>query len=135
VDILKAVQMNMTETKIQQYKYENDMWKRLLAFIQAENVILKTRLAQIASEEIDSDMLEEAEYFQNNFVDEDESINQLRNHVSEQGNLLNREVFEDGAILKEVMRKQRKIRKEVEQAEQRFNKLKFEFNIFLSENL
>jgi hypothetical protein len=127
--------MNMTETKIQQYKYENEMWRRLLAFIQAENVILKTRLAQIASEEIDSDMLEEAEYFQNNFVDEDASMNQLRNHVSEQGNLLNREVFEDGAILKEVMRKQRKIRKEVEQAEQRFNKLKFEFNNFLSEHL
>jgi hypothetical protein len=133
--VMKVVQMNMTETKIQQYKYENDMWKRLLAFIQAENVILKTRLAQIASEEMDSDMLEEAEYFQNNFVGEDESINQLRNHVSEQGNLLSREVFEDGAILKEAMRQQRKIRKEVEQAEQRFNKLKFEFNNFFSESL
>jgi hypothetical protein len=132
---MKAVQMNMTETKIQQYKYENDMWKRLLAFIQTENVILKTRLAQIASEEIDSDMLEEAEYFQNNFVAEDENVNLLRSSVAEQDNLLNREVFEDRAILKDVIRQQRKIRKQAEQAEQRFNKLKFEFNNFLSENL
>lgn len=135
VQVMKVVHMNMSETKIQQYIYENNMWKRLLAFIQAENVLLKTRLAQIASEDIDSDMLEEAEYFQNNFVAEDENINLLRSNAADQASLLSREVFEDGAVLKEVVRQQRKMRKEVEQTEQRFNKLKFEFNTFFSENL
>lgn len=135
MQVMKVVHMNMSETKIQQYIYENDMWKRLLAFIQAENVLLKTRLAKIASEDIDSDMLEEAEYFQNNFVAEDENISLLRTYVADQASLLSREVFENGAILKEVVRQQRKMRKEVEQAEQRFNKLKFEFNTFFSENL
>jgi hypothetical protein len=132
---MKARQINMTETRILQYKYENDTWKRLLEFIQSENVFLKNRLAQVASEEIDSDMLEEAEYFQNNFVEEDSNIAALRNYVAEQDSLLRREVFEDGAILRDVVRRQKKLRKQAEQAEQRFNKLKFEFNNFLSENL
>jgi hypothetical protein len=132
---MKTAQVNMTEPKIQQFVYENETWKRLLEFLQAENVFLKNRLAQIASEDIDSEMLEEAEYFQNHFVEEDEKITLLRSEVAAQGSLLSREVFENGLIIKEVMRQQKKMRKSMEAAEQRFNRLKFEFNDFLSDNL
>ncbi len=132
---MKLLQPNMTEPKIIQFQYENDTWKRLLEFIQSENVFLKNRLAAIASNDIDSDMLEEAEYFQNKFVEEDEQIVLLRSKVAAHDKLLHRELFEDGSIVKEVLRQQKKIRKQVEEAEQRFNKLKFEFNNFLSENL
>jgi hypothetical protein len=125
----------MHSDMIQQFKHETETWKRLLEFIQAENVFLKTRLAQITKADVGNQLLEQSEYFQNQFISEDELIGMLRHEVSEQGDLLTRELFEDGSIMKEVIRHQKKLRKEIEIAEQKFNKLKFEFNNYLSENL
>jgi hypothetical protein len=124
---------HINESLIQQFRYETDTWKRLLEFIQAENVFLKTRLAQIIKEGIDQEMLEEFEYFQNYFIAEDHAINRLRQNVAKQENILNREIFEDGTVIRETLMQRKELRKEVEQSEGRFNKLKFEFNAFLSE--
>lgn len=125
----------MNHSKIQQFIHENETWKRLLEFIQAETVFLKTRLAQITKEDVNNQLLEQSEYFQNEFITEDDLIGMLRQEVAELDNWLTREVFEDGVIIKEVIKRQKKIRKEMEIAEQKFNKLKFEFNNYLSENL
>jgi hypothetical protein len=129
------MKQNMNELRMQQFQYEAETWKRLLEFLQAENVFLKTRLAQITKNDIQNNLLEDAEYFQNYFIEEDDTLALLRRHVAAQDTLLKRELFEDGLIIKEVIKQQKKLRKEIEQSEQRFNKLKFEFNNFLSENL
>lgn len=120
---------------IHQFQHETESWKRLLEFLQVENVFQKTRLAQITREDVDNELLEQSEYFQNQFIREDEMISVMRHDVSEQDGWLTREVFEDGMIIKEVTRRQKKLRREIEIAEQKFNKLKFEFNNYLSENL
>lgn len=127
--------LHMNDGKIHQFQHETESWKRLLEFLQVENVFLKTRLAQITREDVDNELLEQSEYFQNQFIREDEMISVMRHDVSEQDSWLTREVFEDGAIIKEVTRRQKKLRREIEIAEQKFNKLKFEFNNYLSENL
>lgn len=125
----------MNNSKIQQFIHENETWKRLLEFVQAETVFLKTRLAQITKDDVNNQLLEQSEYFQNEFITEDELIGMLRQEVAELDNWLTREIFEDGIVLKEVTKRQKKIRKEIEIVEQKFNKLKFEFNNYLSENL
>jgi hypothetical protein len=133
--IMNTVNPVYMTNKIQQFKHENETWKRLLEFIQVENVFLKTRLAKIMKEDTGNQLLEQAEYFQNQFISEDEVIALLRKEVADQEDLLTREVFEDGAIIKSVIRGQKKLQKEIEIVEQKFNKLKFEFNNYLSENL
>jgi hypothetical protein len=127
--------LHMNYGMIHQFQHETETWKRLLEFLQAENVFLKTRLGQITKEDLDNQLLEQSEYFQNQFIREDEMIGLMRHEVSEQDSWLAREVFEDGAIVKEVTRRQKRLRREIEIAEQKFNKLKFEFNNYLSEHL
>lgn len=123
------------EVKFKQFEHENETWKRLLEFLQIENVHLKTRLANITRESITKDLLEQIEYYQNQFVKEDETIALLRHDVAGQQHWLTREFYEDGSIWRELLRKQEKLRREIEIAEQRFNKLKFEFNNYLAANL
>jgi hypothetical protein len=111
-----------------QFMHEVDTWKRLLEFIQGENVFLKTRLAEVTREITDAAWLEQAELFQTRFLAEDDAIALLRRDVAELEAWLKREIFEDGSIIKEVRKKHRKLRQEIEMNEQRFNRLKFEFN-------
>jgi hypothetical protein len=118
---------------LQQLQHENDTWKQLLEFFQEENVYLKNKLSNILRLEIDNSFLERAEYFQNEFLSEDQKIAILRSDVNEQNKLLVRELFEDGAVIKEVIYQQTKLRKDIEIAEKTFNKLKMEFESYLSE--
>jgi hypothetical protein len=120
-------------SNLPQLQHENDTWKQLLEFFQEENVYLKNTLSNILRSEIDNNFLERAEYFQNQFLSEDQKIAILRSDVNEQNKLLLRELFEDGAIIKEVIHKHTKLRKDIEIAEKTFNKLKTEFENYLSE--
>jgi hypothetical protein len=121
----------LTEQQRQQMEYENETWRRLLEFLQAENVFLKTRLARIANASIAPELLEQIEYFQNQFIGEDNSLALLRYDVarlrqdSDHHNT-------DGAAL---LHHRKKLRKDIELAEQTFSKLKFEFNNYFAEYL
>lgn len=123
----------MNEYSIKQYWFEFETWRRLLENIQAENVYLKNRLAQIIKEESTNDLLDDIENYHNILLTEDNNIALLRNDVASQENWLRREVFEENATIKEIMKSHKKLRKEIELFEQKFNKLKFEFNTFFSE--
>lgn len=118
---------------LSQYRHESDTWKRYLQFIQQENNYLKNRLSQVLQQDTDADFLDRAEYFQNKFLLEDETVHLLRQDVHEMETLLEQEVHQDGHIIKELQKKFKKLNRDIETAERQFNKLKTDFNEFLSE--
>lgn len=126
---------NKHAVAVLQFMHEADTWKRILEYIQVENVFLKTRLAEVTREIADGAWLNQAEYFQNHFVAEDQAIALLRHDVADMELLLKRELEEDGAIIKEVRKHYKKLRREMELTEQRFNRMKFEFNHYLADFL
>jgi hypothetical protein len=126
---------NKQAVTVLQLMHEADTWKRILEFIQGENVYLKNRLAEVTREITDSKWLEQAEYFQNHFVVEDSAIVLLRHDLVDLEAWLRRELIDDGAIIKEIRKRHKKLREEIELTEQRFNRLKFEFNHYLSDIL
>ncbi len=125
----------MTAFGSHQLLYETDTWKRLLEFIQAENVFLKNRLALITKQDSSDRLLEAIEHYQNMFILEDNTIGMLRHDVSEQEKWIKKELEADGFPGNEAEKKHKRLRKEIEIAEQKFNNLKFEFNRFFSEKL
>jgi hypothetical protein len=120
--------------KVQQFKHESESWKRMLEFMQQENVHLKTRLAEVLKKDVKDDFLEKAEYFQTGFLHLDERISFLRRDIAELNRIFLSELFHDG-YLKELAQKQNRLRKDVESEEKNFNKLKGDFNNYLTEVL
>ena len=121
--------------KYLQYRHETDTWKRYLHFIQQENNHLKNRLSQVLQHDTDEQFLERAEYFQNKFVAEDDTVNMLRQDIQELDHLLTKESGEDGTILKDLQKKLKKMQKDMEIVERQFSKLKSDFNFYLAESL
>ena len=125
----------MTEHNIKQFWHEFESWKRLLEYIQSENVYLKNRLSVIIKEEFTENLLDDIEYFLANLIAQENVFMLLRNDISSQETWLKREIFEETPSLKEILKSQKRLRKEIETTEHKFNKLKFEFNSFFSEKL
>lgn len=121
--------------KFTQFRHESDTWKRYLQFIQQENNHLKTRLSQVLQHDTDEQFLERAEYFQSKFIAEDDTVNMLRQDIHELDNLLSKEVIEDANTVKELQKKLKKMHKDMEIVERQFNKLKSDFNLYLTESL
>jgi regulator of replication initiation timing len=128
--------MNSPEAKIKQFRHETDTWKRNIEFMMQENTYLKNRLAEVLKAELaDEELLTAAEQFQNLFIREDEVIHLLRKDVAGMDKLLLREIYEDGHLLANVQQTQKKLSAEIRHAVAEFNKLKFDFNNYLSEVL
>jgi hypothetical protein len=125
----------MPELKLKQLQYETDTWKRLLGFMQEENVHLKNRLAEVLKDKFDNNLLEEVEVFQTNFLKEDELISFLRNEVAEIDNELLKDIFIDGKIDKKIEKKISQLRKNLTNAEKSFAKMKLSFKNYLSQNV
>lgn len=121
--------------KILQYRHESDTWKRYLQFIQQENNHLKNRLSQVLQSDTDHDFLERAEYFQNKFIAEDDTVNMLRQDIHELDKFLAKDNSDDSAILKELQKRLKKMHKDMEIVEKQFNKLKSDFNLYLTESI
>lgn len=121
--------------KYLQYRHETDTWKRYLHFIQQENNHLKNRLSQVLQFDTDEHFLERAEYFQNKFVAEDDTVNMLRQDIQELDHLLAKETQQESTMLKELQKKIKKMQKDMEIVERQFSKLKSDFNLYLAEIL
>jgi hypothetical protein len=121
--------------KFNQFRHESDTWKRYLQFIQQENNHLKTRLSQVLQHDTDEQFLERAEYFQSKFIAEDDTVNMLRQDIHELDNMLTKEMPEEASTVKELQKKLKKMHKDMEIVERQFNKLKSDFNLYLTESL
>jgi hypothetical protein len=120
---------NNTKKMFSQFRHEHETWKRYLHFIQQENNYLKTRLSQVLQHDTDVEFLERAEYFQNKFLSEDETVHLLRQDVHELERLLAKE---DGVSINDLQKKFKKLSRDMETVERQFNRLKSDFNSFLS---
>lgn len=124
--------MPNSKFKIRQFHHESDTWKRNLEFITQENANLKNRLAEVLqSIPADGDILNTAEYYQNEFIREDELVNFLRRDISKLDKLLVQEVYEDGEIFQNVIHQQKKLSEDMKGIISGFNRLKFDFNNYL----
>lgn len=119
--------------KLKQFQYETGTWKRLIRFIMDENIQMKNRLSEILKNTINASFLEEVESFQSCFIKEDELIGLLRSDITDLDKLLATNIFEDEETGKEVTRKLNRLRNNIVNVETQFNKLKMEFNCYLSE--
>ena len=124
----------MEQLRVRQYQKESESWKRMLEYIQMENSCLKTRLADVVSQDSRNVMLAEAENFQNRFIRKDEVISLVRRDIREFDTLLMSSLAAGNINLAETSKRQKKLRTEMETLEQRFNKLKFEFHNYIAEN-
>lgn len=118
-----------------QLRHESDTWKRHLQFIQQENNYLKTRLSQVLQQDTDEDFLDRAEFFQNKFIAEDDTVNMLRQDIHEIDQMLGKEKLEESSLIKDLQKKLKKMHKDMEIVERQFNKLKTDFNTYLAESL
>ena len=127
----------MANNKYIQYKHENDTWLRTLDYFQQENIYLKNRLAQIAKTNINGNFLNDLEVFQTRFVDKDTVIAILRYDIALQNDLI--ESFDPISDQTDkgsrIIQNQNKLRDDMQQMEREFNRLKFDFNNYLSEAL
>lgn len=121
--------------KFTQFRHESDTWKRYLQFIQQENNHLKTRLSQVLQQDTDEQFLERAEYFQSKFIAEDDTVNMLRQDIHELDSMLTKEINGDAGTIKELQKRLKKMHKDMEIVERQFNKLKSDFNLYLTESL
>jgi tRNA A37 N6-isopentenylltransferase MiaA len=126
---------DMPELKLKQLQYESDTWKRLLVFMQEENVHLKNRLSEVLKDKFNNNLLEEVEVYQANFLKEDELISFLRNEVAEIDSELVKDIFVDGKLNKKLEKKFNLLRKNLTSAEKRFDKMKLAFKNYLAQNI
>ena len=120
---------------VKQFMHETETWKRTLGFIEEENVILKNRISEILSNITNgnTDLIEKMEEFQDSFVREDESIQQLRKQIKSEDGLLVRDTYEDGNLFRVVSGKQKRLRKQFDAVENKFKKIRNEFNDYLAD--
>jgi hypothetical protein len=105
-------------------------WGRMLEFFKQENTFLKNRLSEVLDLSSDKNFLALAEQFQNKFILKDEYIDELRHDINEQVQGLCNNA--ESIINTRITKRQEKLRNEMEYFEKDFNKLKNEFNKYLS---
>lgn len=124
----------MINSKKGHLKNERETWLRTLDYIQQENVFLKNHLADIIKNDIKPEMLEQVEYFQNQFLNKDAVIALLRYDIANQNKLSENGVEHNGDFVK-LQARQGKLRGDMEKMEREFSRLKFQFNSYLAETL
>lgn len=125
----------MTELKLMQLRHEINTWKRMLSFMQEENVHLKNRLSDVLKDRFNKNLLEEVEEFQTDFIKEDEVISALKNEVAELEYILKSSLLKNDHSIFPVTRRIQNVRKNIDAAERDFTKINIDFNQYLSENI
>ena len=69
------------QSRISRFQKESESWRRVLEYMQQENSYLKNLLADVVNQDINNEMLVEAEDFQNRFIKNDEIIALLRRDI------------------------------------------------------
>ena len=114
--------------KIEHFKGENEAWQRTLSFLAEESLYLKNRLSDIAKEDIDEEMLEELEYFQNTFLNKEAALSIMQNEIVEQLALLNEPRIQDRDLYNGVLKQQEKLRSDMALLHKEFVDLRGRFN-------
>ncbi len=114
----------MKTVELKAFKREAETWMRTLRLLQAENVALKHRLADVISNGINGELLPSLEYYHNFFIEEDRVLLLFYNDIKNQEQLLLRSCLEEKEPALKVMQQQEKIRREMSKVETVFYKKK-----------
>ena len=125
----------MSELKLQQMQHEINTWKRMLGFMQEENVHLKNRLSEVLKDRFNKELLDTVEFYQTKFIEEDEMIVLLKTKVSELENTLLNIIISNDNNDALLSKKIEKLRKGIDDAEKKFNSVNNNFNKYLAENI
>ena len=117
--------------KIEQFLHESLNWMRLIDYFNQENSHLKNRLSEVVDKAIDKKIIFNAERFQNQFIVNDEFINDIGRDIRvNDKNLQLLKVQEKKPDLK-ACKMQKQLRTELIYLEKEFLKLKNEFNQYI----
>lgn len=117
-----------TALKIRQFKYENESSRRMLEFLMQENVMLKTRLAELLAEIFTTeDFLEIAEFYQASFIRKDEIINLMRRDIARLDEML-RQLIHKKNDLNSITQAREKLNRDLKNLEVVFIDMKTRFN-------
>jgi hypothetical protein len=119
------------EPELKQLQLESDSWKQSIGYMMEENISLKNRLTEILRNRFNSTLLEQAEYFQNRFIKEDERIGLIRDDVVQIDRSLMMHAEENSEVDSETDYKIKKLRNYILHAQKQFIELKSEFNNYL----
>ena len=123
----------METTKIYTLHEENKEWMNNLLFYQDEIKIMKSRLEEIAGKNTLKEILAQVEHFQNQFILQLDSIDNLKHELNINNDEITREIQKnDVALERRKMEDHATLREKVAYFSKNFILLKAEFNVFLS---
>lgn len=117
--------------KIEQFLHENMTWMRQIDFFNQENSHFKTRLSEVVDMVIDKRIISNAERFQNQFIVNDECINDMARDIRLHEKILQLIRAQKKAPDSKACKMQEKLRNEMVYLEKQFLKLKNEYNQYL----
>lgn len=123
----------MYQSKLQQYRYDIEMWKRALRNAQEENTILKNRLADLSciiQEKKDIDLLD---LHQTSLIKIDNIFSIFRNDIYRYNLMIEEESSAAGEATELIISRHSKMSNEIELIESTFNNSKFNFTKFCIE--
>lgn len=113
--------------KLREFQSETESWIRTLHVLQAENVNLKHRLAEVVQNGISPDLLQNLEHYQNFFLEEDHVLLLFYNDIKKQGSMLLPKNMEEKSIESNIIKRQKQLRQELAKVEMMFYKKKSGF--------
>lgn len=125
----------MIDLKLKQIQHEVETWKRLLLFMQDENIHLKNRLSEVLKDRFDKKMLEMVEVFQSKFIMQDDLMNSLKKAVTAVEETFYPKKISSANVTHPSEKSIAAIRNNLEIAENMFAAIKTDFNHYLSENI
>ena len=117
---------------ITQANNESEGWKRILGFLQQENIHQKNTLADMLKRNDGRNeyLLEIAEHYQSQFLQQDEAFRLMWNDLSMLDRLIKEEMPGNDPHTREACYRQMMLRKEIKDLELNFDKLKRDFSGF-----
>jgi hypothetical protein len=127
----QQIKCPMSEFELAQLQLEITAWRRGLHFMMEENIAQKERLSDSLRKRSEPEFLEEAEQFLSRFIRKDLLIGILRSDLSEVDGIISQSA--NSVNPDEVRTLVKKVRNDIHSLERQFSKLRYEFNVFLSE--
>ena len=125
----------MIDLKLKQMQHEVETWRRMLLYMQEENIHLKNRLSEVLKDRFDKKMLEVVEVFQSKFITQDDLVNSLKKEVAAVEETLYNKIISSRNVAHPSETRIAAIRNNLEAAEKIFAGIKTDFNHYLSKNI
>jgi len=127
--------MEQNNLKLKQVSREAEGWKKILGFLQQENILQKNKLAEMLGNHHgrNGDLLEIAEQYQHQFLQQDQAFRLMWHDIAELEKLIEEKKSDNGE-LKKISHRQKNLREGIKTSEINFERLKSGFNNFLGTN-